>query len=66
MIYDEIFYCIPTDSVKSITDLKKYLEKTSLAKAETEDSSRAIEKIQVIHTTFILCRLLYLTRRYIL
>lgn len=48
MIYDEIFHCIPTDSVKSIIDLKKYLEETSLAKAEPENSSRAIEKIQVV------------------
>lgn len=46
-IYDEVFRCIPTDAVTTISGLKKYVEEPSLAKLDPGAALKELQRIQV-------------------
>ncbi|XP_055697151.1 phospholipase D2 [Phlebotomus papatasi] len=45
-IYDEVFRCIPTDAVTTISGLKKYVEEPSLAKLDPGSALKELQRIQ--------------------
>uniref|UniRef100_A0A1L8DQ51 Phospholipase n=1 Tax=Nyssomyia neivai TaxID=330878 RepID=A0A1L8DQ51_9DIPT len=45
-IYDEVFRCIPTDAVTTITGLKKYVEEASMAKVDPGAALKEIQRVQ--------------------
>lgn len=47
-IYDEVFKCIPTNSVISFAGLKKYLEEPPMAKTNPSAAINDLKRIQVI------------------
>lgn len=46
-IYDEVFRCIPTDAVSTLSKLKRYVEEPSLARTDVPAALKEIHRIQV-------------------
>ncbi|XP_067627358.1 phospholipase D1-like [Eurosta solidaginis] len=45
-IYEEVFKCIPSDSVKSYADLRRYQEEPPLCKSDPEVAAKRVSNIQ--------------------